>query len=427
MVKQHLPAVELPQVVSQIIGRWDDFNFLRAFHDMDCLRGFATDFKWSSNIVNEKLQRFLPVSMAGPLSRCGSPHLPARIAHVDPLSFVYMLLLKAGISGQRRRTEYSKQQGQAVGIATKNLARRLNAGAVFSYSYYAGWTFDDLEPQFLRLLHQVHPYAPALKKIYEQEMSRGSLLSEHLRDELEIGGDRDFYDKLTSGARMAQHIVVASEFTKQTLISEGILPERISIIPYGTDLGHFSLGPGTGSGKMKVLFVGSISARKGIGYLLEAWRLLNPQSAELIIVGQVPNNREIHDALSRSGATVLGRVDQQRLLELFQSASLFCLPSIAEGFGLVFLQALACGTPILGTEATGAADITRRDPEVGFLVKAASVESLATGLEKALSMQHTLTQLRPLCSMVANHYTWTDFRQNVQDWYKGIYNLQPNR
>src|SRR5205814_10600132 len=119
----------------------------------------------------------------------------------------------------------------------------------------------------------------------------------------------------------------------------------------------------------------------GIGYLLEAWRSLRPRSAELVIAGRLPVHPQLHEALRVAGVTVLGRVGQRQLLELFQTSSLFCLPSLVEGFGLVYLQSLACGTPIMGTDATGAADILSEHPEAGLLVDAASVESLALGLE----------------------------------------------
>jgi len=328
-----------------------------------------------------------------------------------------MIALRFQSRNPKNQHKLWRRQGQAIGAATGRLAIRKKSDAVFAYSYYAEWTFKDLPGDKTRLLHQVHPYAPALKKVYQREIEKNQLLSEQLLEEIEMTIDNEFYEALCEGPRLAHYLTASSGYTKKTLVDEGIAESKITVIPYGADLSKFAVGPGSEGDKCKVLFVGTVSARKGIGYLLQAWKSLHPKSAELIIAGYIPENQRLRQELTLAGVTVLGRVSEQDLINLYQTSSLFCLPSLVEGFGLVYLQSLACGTPILGTEATGAADIVKDHPGVGFIADSGSVESLALELEKALSSDKLLREMRQECALASVHYNWPDFRKRVAQWY----------
>jgi glycosyltransferase involved in cell wall biosynthesis len=406
-----------PQVVSQIVGRWDDFNYLRAFHEIGALGAFATDIWWPKKGLGRFIAPVLPQGTLSALERCYNKYLDQSLAHIDPGSFFYMLALRSGFFPKWQHRLW-RIQGRAIGKATRELAIRRQVQAVFAYSYYAKWTFDGLPSGINRLMHQVHPYAPVLNRIYKDEIERGHLLSEQLLSEIEMTNDTLFFQALTEGPLMAHQITAASSFTRATLVEGGIDPQRIIIIPYGADLSRFTPSSQARSEKAKVLFVGSVTARKGIGYLLEAWRALKPSSAELVIAGRLPEETNILHELNHAGVTVMGRVTDRELIKLFQSADLFCMPSIAEGFGLVYLQALACGTPILGTTATAAADIINDHPGVGFVVESRSVESLASSLEMALSKLGELRRSRDECVVAAQAYTWSAFRRRAQHWFK---------
>lgn len=413
---------KLPDIVSQIIGRWDEFQFLRAFHELDTLAGFTTDLWCSNGILSSPIIRLLPNKARNLLERCGSRHLPPDSAHIDAGAFACMLALRSGFFRKHQQFLW-RIQGEFIGKGTQALVRKTGAGAVFSYSYYAEWTFKGLPHSILRLLHQVHPYAPVLRGIYEEEIRNGKLLSEQLTDEIEMTKDHLFFNALKDGPMMAQHIVAASTFTKNTLIAGGLPEENITVIPYGANLSRFKPdGKQHHGGKAVVLFAGRVCARKGIGYLLEAWKMLRPRSAELVILGSIPESREVQQAVKAANATVLGRVNDSELLEMFQRADFLCLPSIAEGFGLVLLESLACGTPIIGTDATGAVDITREFPEVGQVVESRSLDALARTLDDVLTHIDVWRSRRSACLHAAAAYSWEIFRERVKEWYMRINN-----
>jgi glycosyltransferase involved in cell wall biosynthesis len=407
----------LCSVVSQIVGRWDEFQFLKAFHELARLRGFVTDFWVGDGSVRSVIARMLSPSKRAAFARCGTADLPGELAHIDLRAFACMMALRSG-RFQARQTRLWRMQGAFVGAATKQLCKRVHAGAVFAYSYYAKWTFEGLPSSTLRLLHQVHPYAPALRRIYEREMNEGGFLSGQLSDEIEMSDDAEFIEALREGPRLADHVVAASAFTKATLVEGGMSAERISVIPYGADLSRFFPGPVRRSNdKPMVLFVGRVCARKGIGYLLEAWKRMGARQAELVIAGTIPDSEEVRQALSGARIRVVGRVRDAELLRLFQMADVLCLPSLVEGFGLVLLQSLACGTPIVGTDATGAADIVEAFPNTGRVVGAASARDLAETLDDVLTHIGGWRERRIECLRAASSYDWSTFREHVRQWY----------
>lgn len=131
--------------------------------------------------------------------------------------------------------------------------------------------------------------------------------------------------------------------------------ERISVVPYGVDLEFFCPGNGQAD-KFSVLFVGQLCRQKGLHYLLEAWRRLKLQCAELRIVGNFPPNRNVISSYE-STASFLGPLQWNELREEYRRTDLLCLPSLSDGFGQVILEAMACDTPVLTTASCGASDL----------------------------------------------------------------------
>ena len=177
------------------------------------------------------------------------------------------------------------------------------------------------------------------------------ILQKHLR-ELEI----------------ADYIAVTSHFTQASLLENGIAEDRILLTPLGVDAARFVPANAPNDGRFRVLYVGQLRLRKGVQYLLEAWARLRLDNAELLLVGDVVDEfKEIlHKALRQhANITVVGHAADP--VRLYQSASVCVLPTIEDGFGLVVLEAMACGAPVILTENTGAKDCVRRDID-GFIL-----------------------------------------------------------
>ena len=179
---------------------------------------------------------------------------------------------------------------------------------------------------------------------------------------------------------MADAIAVPSQFVLRSFLERGVPPEKLHMCPYGVDLSRYSRHPRQDQ-VFRVLFVGSISIRKGIGYLLEAIRpLAHRRRAELWLVGAV--SPDAAPLLERNADLFVHRgfVSPDRLAETYSQGSVLVMPSVEEGLARVQAQAMACGVPVIATPNTGSEDLFN-DGKEGFIVPARDARAIRDRLE----------------------------------------------
>jgi phosphatidylinositol alpha-mannosyltransferase len=133
-----------------------------------------------------------------------------------------------------------------------------------------------------------------------------------------------------------------------------------------------------------VLFVGRHEPRKGLAVLLEALQQM-PDDVRLWVVGDGPETVELEQRMAGdSRIDWLGRIDEQEKLSRMRGADVFCAPSLrGESFGVVLLEAMAAGTPVVACDIAGYARVARSDREA-VLVPPGDASALAAALEKVL-------------------------------------------
>lgn len=177
----------------------------------------------------------------------------------------------------------------------------------------------------------------------------------------------------------ADAITVPSSFVLDSFVDAGVPREKLHLIPYGVDIAAFR-PCAERAPRFRVLFVGGLSARKGLHYLLEAFARAALGDAELILAG--PAQSETEELLARFPApnvVRLGPLSRTQVAVEMSKASVLVLPSIEEGLALVQAQALACGCPVIATANTGAEDLFDDDRE-GFIVAPRDVDAIAACL-----------------------------------------------
>ncbi|WP_462323149.1 glycosyltransferase family 4 protein [Halochromatium sp.] len=186
-----------------------------------------------------------------------------------------------------------------------------------------------------------------------------------------------------------QQIVVTSASTARRLERMGIDAARIAVIEPGTD--PAPLAERTGQAPLQLLCVGALIPRKGHGILLEALSNLRDLPWQLQIIGSLDRDpatsADVRAQIERLGlgerALLRGEVDEQALATAYQQADLFVLPSLFEGYGMAFTEALARGLPVLGCNTGAVADTVPSD--AGLLVAPCSSTALASALRRLLS------------------------------------------
>jgi glycosyltransferase involved in cell wall biosynthesis len=207
---------------------------------------------------------------------------------------------------------------------------------------------------------------------------------------------------------LAHRIVVGSSFARDTLVRHGVAESKITVNPYGVDWDRFAgtPRPPAAGRQPRFLFVGSLLGRKGVPYLLEAWRRLGPVGAELWLAGSGHVEKSLERELP--GLKLLGRVPHAEVPALFAASDVFVLPSLLEGFSLTVLEALASGLPVIATPNTGAAEALR-DPALGRLVTAGSVDELEAALRHYLANPPDHAAIRRIAAPLAGVFSWTAY------------------
>ncbi len=195
-------------------------------------------------------------------------------------------------------------------------------------------------------------------------------------------------------AHEAATLLPVSTSVRETMISYGVQPPRARVIPVGVDSARFELGRPELRRRDQILFVGWPNFVKGVDVLLHAVDLLRRRgsSARLLIAGGAlyrntrVQEQTLHTLASSLGldrtVTFLGRVPHQEVSRLMAESSVLVLPSRAESFGAVLVEALACGTPVVATRCGGPEDIVT--DKVGRLVPVGDVQALADALADVL-------------------------------------------
>jgi glycosyltransferase involved in cell wall biosynthesis len=155
-------------------------------------------------------------------------------------------------------------------------------------------------------------------------------------------------------------------------------------VPYGVDISEFAV-PTEDRCSSSVVSVSTVGLRKGHHHLIQAFRMLSTRGATLTLVGAITPGWDKRLRLDQAGIRATGAVSRSRVIEELQRASVFVLASVEEGFGLVIAQAMACGLPVIATEATGIRELITEGVE-GIVVPAPpDAQTLAEAIDYLLS------------------------------------------
>lgn len=235
---------------------------------------------------------------------------------------------------------------------------------------------------------------------------------------------------------LADLVLVACGFVEKT-IREFHPDKKIALAPYGVDAEFWSPGeagehtaygrqytaegaallPATSDSRLatsplRFIYAGQSSIRKGTPVLMEAWEKAGLRDAELLLVG----SWELAvDRLKRlpAGVCFIGPVGPEKLRELYRQSDVFVFPSFFEGFGLVILEAMACGLPVIASVHSAGPDVL--DASCGRVVAAGDVEQLIETLRWFGANREQLPAMKRAARAKAEIFTWEKYRAAVSE------------
>lgn len=227
----------------------------------------------------------------------------------------------------------------------------------------------------------------------------------------------------------AKAITVVSD-ALQDYVKQLYPNQKTSIIPMGCDVSRFNSEHrkenffGQGDRKV-VLFVGRLAEKKGVTYLIDAMKKVD--NAVLVIVGKGDLEPGLRQQAKALGDKVVfaGPKTHDELPEIYASADVFVAPSVTaadgdkEGFGLVILEAMASGVPVVASRSGGIVDIVK-DEENGLLCDEKDVEKLSVNISRVLEDEALSAKLKTAAGHTVEQYSYDNISRRYNDILSGI-------
>lgn len=339
------------------IGAREHYAIPRALAGRGELRALITDF-WVR-----------PGSLLSGVKRLGGRWHEGLGEEKVSASNLRMLAFEAlrpkGWEGVMRRNELFQRQ------ALKELRKIEGEVTLFSYSYAARELFRYGRSRGWRtVLGQIDP-GPEEERIVGREHERYPGLGSSWSPAPER-----YWEEWNEEVSLSDTVLVNSEWSRTCLEKEGVAGEKVVVQPLAFSGGACE-GPKPRGAKMKVLFLGQINLRKGMGRLLEAMKLLRGEPIELILAG--PSELDEAAWADLPAVRWLGPVPRTEVDAVYGEADVFILPTLSDGFAITQLEAEARGLPLLVSDRCGR---VVREGENGWVLDDLEPRTIADALRR---------------------------------------------
>ncbi len=321
--------------------------------------------------------------------------------------------------------------GRPIPIRASGSVVRSPVSPMLLFSHRIG---DMLKSEKFDVIHIHEPLMPTL----------ATSVLHHSSDELVVGTFHAFRAR-SWGYPIWKHIILNRWYKKLdgriavSNAAKGFInkyfPADFTIIPNGIDLEHFSSQaaplPKFSDGKLNILFVGRMEKRKGFKHLLGAYELVKKEfpQCRLIVVGPEDRTSRKYQKIAAKrklkDVVFSGYVPYAELPRYYKSADVCCSPATGkESFGIILLEAMAAGKPVIASNIDGYADLIR-DGIDGVLVQPKNEEALSKAILKLLRDDWLRDRIGAMGEVKAKDYGWETVARQVMDYYEELLQDRP--
>lgn len=311
-------------------GRFHAFNLAEQLHEHGFLHSLVTGYPYFKVRSHTALPRQVV---------CTLPHVPAMGHLVRRLP----KWLACGLDEEYGQTR----------LWDSAVSRRIPAG-IDILDTFAGMSLNTIQAARAKGIRVVLERGSS-HRLFQMNI----LAEEHQRFGLAFHHDARMMDSELREYEVADRIAIPSGFVRRSFLEQGVAEDKLLQVPYGVNLARFK-PEAKRDDRFRIVFVGGFSLRKGVQYLLEAWRNLRLTDSELVFIGNHDQRLLRHLGYQDvRNVRYLGPVPNAALRHAISQGDALVLPSIEEGMALVMPQAMACGIAVIHSENTGGADIVR--------------------------------------------------------------------
>lgn len=398
-------------ILSHPTGNANVTAVAQALREANLLEAFFTCIAWRPESLTARL---MPRPLRSVFERRARVQLPPEQIRTRPFrEIVRNIALRAGmrefVTGWPRTFSIDGVYRDLDNYVAQNLSRYSNVRTVYAYEDGAVHQFSRARELGIRCLYDLPIGYWRVNRQISIEEAELQPEWKHTLNALE-----DCDEKLASKDQeiaTADTIFVASQFTRSTLASYPGKVAEIKVIPYGTPTPVAHERPLTdASSPLRVIYVGSLSQRKGISYLFAAAALLG-KSIALTVIGRKVGQCAALDKACASHRWIPSLPHREILREM-ASHDVLVFPSLFEGFGLVIGEALSRGVPVITTAHTGGPDLMR-DGQDGFILPIRDAEAIATHLDRLHRDRELLRTMSESARERAGQMTWQAYRDRT--------------
>lgn len=405
-------------IVSHPTGNANVAAVVSALYEDELLAAFYTCVMWRPDAP---FARLIPDKQRSILARRARIQLPAELVRTRPFrEAVRNLLVRAGkkhlVTSETSYFSIDRIYSDLDSYVARSLRKHRSLRAVYAYEDGALHQFRKAREKGIHCIYELPiGYWRAGRALLTEEAElqpkwKGTL-----------NGLADSQEKLArkdEEIALADTILVASNYTRRTLELFPGEKKTTVVITYGTPKPNPTVREATDKRKpLQVLYVGSLTQRKGISYLFAAIEALG-SSVTLTIIGRKVGSSE---ALDKACSTHrwIESLPHAEILEQMRQHDVLVFPSLFEGFGLVIGEALSQGVPVITTPNTGGPDILR-DGEDGFIVPIRDAEAIAARLLELHHDRGLLLQMSESARERASQLDWKGYKDGTVAAVRGI-------
>jgi phosphatidylinositol alpha-mannosyltransferase len=279
-----------------------------------------------------------------------------------------------------------------------------------------------LEREHFDVLHFHEPFVPFLSLVVLRQSTSVNIATFHAY--AGFSPAMEFGKRVLSSYASRLHGRIAVSAAARHF-ADRFFPGDFKVISNGVDVGHFQRAVPIArwqDGCPNLLFVGRLEDRKGLPHLLKAFRLIRKSGAEcrLLVVGSGPQEREARRYVMTRGlgnVEFLGRVSDAEKAQLYRTSDVFVSPATGrESFGIVLLEAMAAGTPIVCSDIHGYKGVVQRGRQA-ILVPPRDSKALAGGISELLADVGLRARMGAEGLARANEFSWEHVAAKVDEYY----------
>ena len=310
----------------------------------------------------------------------------------------------------------------SFGVKVADYAIKNNVDAVIMYDETSVSCFKILKekaPKIKRILDVSTVNRLFVKRIYEEDMLKyhHDLLRKRFSFLWKKKNIKYYHEEI----ELTDFFIFPSNFVMNSYKYSNSKMKNYKIIPYGVDATLFK-GKSVFKydyEKIKLIFVGQISLYKGLHHLLSVISQIDSNKVELSLVGPIVDYALYVKYRSYKHIHFEGFVPFAQLQEYYHNADVFVFPTLGEGFGLVVLEALSCGLPVICSQNAGGNDCIK-DGYNGFVYNPLNEEELRYKIIWFIENKCQLRQMSVNAQKSVQYYTWEKYSISVSEYVREI-------